>query len=446
MKKLAVLILFATAILAFPATAMADLPDTIRVGLTRSFANRYSINIGNTYIMAGYDNNGSFDPVTTLHSSGGFTVRVTGGLVALYSGGQRVFSFADTARGAQIVDAHGGTVRLGTYEYRGAIEFRPSGGRITAINVLCPEQYLYGVLPREMYASFHINALKAQAIAARTFMVYRMNGGRHQHQGFHLCDTTHCQAYSGVEREHENTTRAVRETAGLMMFYNNTVILAAYFASCGGSTDNSEKVWVEVRPYLRAARSISEYNGIEWERTFTMAQLTTALQSVGANIGTATGMSITGTSPYGRVRELTIHATGGQWRVTSDREGIRQFFAPIGGILKSQNFHIAGIQQAPTVSVTDGHNVINGALSSFRWLGADGVVSPAQTAYVFDGTTLRRIDPPPAQVATGNSVTLIGRGWGHGVGMSQRGAQGMALLGFCYREILLHYYTGVEIR
>ena len=446
MKKLAILILLAIAVLAFPAIVMAEMPDTIRIGLTRNFANRDSITIGNTYIIAGYDSNGVFSPVMPLQSSGGFTVRVTGGLVTLHSGGQLVFTFSDAQRGAQIMDGNGGTVRLGSYEYRGAIEFRPSGGRVTAINVLCPEQYLYGVLPREMYASFHMEALKAQAIAARTFMVYRMQGDRHRHEGFHLCDTTHCQAYSGVEREHENTTQAVRETAGLMMFYNNEVILAAYFASCGGSTDNSENVWVEARPYLRAVRSISEYNTVEWERTFTMAQLTTALQNAGANIGTATGMSITGISPYGRVRELTIHATGGVWRVTSDREGIRHFFAPVGGLLMSQNFHIAGVQQAPTVSVTDGHSVISAALSTFRWRGIAGVVGPAPSAYVFDGTTLRRIDPAPAQVATGNSVTLVGRGWGHGVGMSQRGAQGMALLGFTYREILLHYYTGVEIR
>jgi len=434
MKKLTIFILFAIIVLAFPAIAMAEMPGSIRIGLVRDFSDRYSINIGNTYIVAGYENNGGFSAVTTLQSHNGFTVRVSDGLVTLYSGNQQVFSFVETNRGAQIVDVHGGAVRLGNYEYRGAIEFRPAGGQLTAINVLSPEQYLYGVLPREMYASFHINALKAQAIAARTFMVYRMNEGRHQHQGFHLCDLVHCQAYSGVGREHENTTRAVRETAGLMLFHNDAIILATYFASCGGITDNSENVWLEAKPYLRAVRSIAEFETPEWERTFTMAQLTTALQDAGANVGTATGMSVTNTSQNGRVQELTIHATGGEWRIT--REAIRLFFAPIGGALMSRNFYIAGAGPS-AVSVTDGHSVISGALSSFYTQGA--------AQYVFDGTTLRRINTP-TQAATGGSVTIIGRGWGHGVGMSQRGAQGMALLGFSYREILHHYYTNVEIR
>jgi len=435
-------ILFA-AIQASPAFARAanELPSTIRIGLTRDFANRYSINIGNTHIRAGYDNNGNFSYATTLQSAGGFTVRVSGGVVALYSGSQRVFTFTDTTRGAQITCANGGTVRLGNYQYRGAIEFRPSGGRITAINVLCPEEYLFGVLPVEMYASFHIEALKAQAIASRTFMVYRMNEGGHRHNGFDLCDTTHCQAYRGAGREHENTTRAVNETRGRMLFYNNAVILAVYFASSGGVTDYSENVWITAKPYLRAVRSIEEHNPPEWERTFTMAQLTAAVSAAGGNIGTATGMSVSRTSSLGRVQEITIYGTSGQWRVSG--EAIRNFFAPAGGAIMSRNFHIAGAGGLPTaVTVTDGHNTVSGGLASFNLRNA----ASGQYAYVFDGQTMRRIEFSASQSAQGNSVTLVGSGWGHGVGMSQRGAAGMALLGYSYREILLHYYTGVEIR
>jgi len=434
-------IAFAAAVLAFPATAQANIPNTIRIGLTRDFANRDSINIGNTHINVGYDNGGSFASVTSLQSAGGFTVRVSGGFVALYTDGNRVFSFGDANRGAQIVCANGGTVRLGNYSYRGAVEFRPAGGRITAINVLSPEDYLKGVLPVEMYASFHINALKAQAVASRTFMVYRMNEAGHRNQGFNLCDTTHCQSYRGAGREHENTTLAVNQTRGQMLFYNNEVILAVYFASCGGVTDYSENVWVQPKPYLRAVRSIVEHNPPEWSRTFTMAQLTAAVNAAGGSIGTATGMSASRVSALGRVQELTIYGTSGQWRVYG--EAIRNFFTPAGGALMSRNFYLAGAGGQPAVvSVTDGHNTVSGGLSTFNLRDA----APTQTAYVFDGTSLRRLDSVPGQAVTGNSVTLNGRGWGHGVGMSQRGAAGMALLGYSYREILKHYYTGVEIR
>jgi len=437
------------AVLAFPTTVQAVPPATIRIGLTREFANRDSIQIGNNNIIAGYNNNGIFESITTLQSSGGFTARVTGGQVTLHSGGQVVFTFTDTSRGAQIMDAGGNNITLGSYSYRGAIEFRPSGGRLTAINVVCPEMYLYGVLPIEMSHSFHMDALKAQAIASRTFMVYRMNEGGHRHQGFDLCDNTHCQSYRGAGREHANTTQAVDETRGLMLFHNNAVILAVYFASSGGSTDNSENVWVQARPYLRAVRDITEHEPIEWTRTFTWAQITTAAQNAGANIGTATGLAITQTSPYGRVQELTVHGTGGQWRVSG--EATRNFFAPVGGALMSRNFYIAGAA-APTTAVwlTDGRGITSSTLTSLMWRNAQGAVSavPGHNIYVFDGTTLRRVEAAAqaGPVTGGSGVTLVGRGWGHGVGMSQRGAHGMARVGYSYREILHHYYTGIEIR
>ncbi|MCL2527083.1 MAG: SpoIID/LytB domain-containing protein [Defluviitaleaceae bacterium] len=450
MKKLLFifLLILALAALAFPATALASTPATIRIGLTRDFSNRESINIGNTNITAGHNNNGIFSPVSTLHSPSGFTVRVTGGQVALFSGSQQVFTFTDTSRGAQIIDTNGGNITLGSYAYRGAIEFRPSGGRVTAINVLCPELYLFGVLPIEMSHSFHIEALKAQAVASRTFMVYRMNEGSHSHNGFDLCDNTHCQSYRGASREHASTTQAVNDTRGTMIYHNNAVILAVYFASSGGSTDNSENVWVQARPYLRAVRDIAEHDPVEWTRTFTWAQLTTASNTAGANIGTATGLSVTRTSPYGRAQEITVQGTGGEWRVTG--EAIRNFFAPVGGALMSRNFHIAGAgtSSTPTVWVTDGRSAaVSGILDSFAWRNGAATPMAGNNMYVFDGTTLRRVDAgQSAPVTGGTGVTLVGRGWGHGVGMSQRGAHGMALAGHNYRAILLHYYTGVEVR
>ena len=438
---LIILAAFVVAALAFPATAQANIPDTVRIGLTSNFANRESINIGNTYINVGYDSGGHFSSVSSLNSADGFTARVSGGLVVLYSGGQRVFTFDDTGRGAQVACPNGGTVRLGNYSYRGVIEFRPSAGRLTAINVIAPEYYLLGVVPLEMSPSSHIQALKAQAIASRTFMMYRTNAGGHRSQGFDLCDSTHCQAYRGTGREHANTTQAVNHTRGQMLFYNNAPILAVYFACCGGVTDYSQNVWNLPKPYLRAVRSIAEHNPVEWTRTFTMAQLTAAVSNAGGNIGTATGMSVSRTSALGRVQEITIYGTTGQWRVNG--EAIRGFFAPAGGSLMSRNFYIAGgVGEVAVVSVTDGHTTVSGGLGTFNIRGA----TPQQTAYVFDGTALRRLDQAAAQAVTGSSVTLVGRGWGHGVGMSQRGAIGMALLGYSYREILLHYYTGAEIR
>ncbi|MCL2360520.1 MAG: SpoIID/LytB domain-containing protein [Defluviitaleaceae bacterium] len=448
MKKLALLIILLLGLLVLSGATTLSTPATIRIGLTGNFSNRDSIHISNTHIIAGYDNHGAFQASSQVFNSlGGFTVRITGGVVALYSGNAQVFAFTDTTRGAQVRDSAGGQIRLGNYSYRGVIEFRPSSGRITAINVICPEEYLFGVLPMEMSHSFHMEALNAQAIASRTFMMYRMNAGEHTHQGFHLCDGTHCQSYRGSSREHANTTQAVNDTRGLMIYHNNAVILAVYHASSGGSTDNSENVWVQRRPYLRGVRDIAEHDPVVWNRTFTWAQLNTALSQAGANIGTAMGMSVTQTGAYGRVQELTIQGTTGQWQVRG--EAIRTFFTPIGGALMSRNFYIAGASVSSAVSVTDGRGVVSSNLGSLLWRNQQGAVLPvpAGGVYVYDGINLRQVDGSAAQaVTTGTGVTLNGRGWGHGVGMSQRGAHGMARAGYTYREILLHYYTGVTIR
>jgi len=444
MKKIVFLCFLLLGMLALPATLSAGTPTTIRIGLTGNFANRESIHIANNSIIAGYDNGSSFQAVSQeLHSENGFTARISGGIVALYIGNIQVFSFTDATRGAQVRESSGGQLRLGAYSYRGVIEFRPVGNRITAINVICPEEYLFGVLPMEMSYHFHMEALKAQAIASRTFMMYRIGAAEHAHQGFHLCDGTHCQSYRGAYREHVNTTQAVSETRGLMIYYDNAVILAVYFASSGGSTDNSENVWVQNRPYLRAVQDPIEHDPVTWNRTFTRAQLDTALQNANVNIGSATGLSITQTGIFGRVQELTIEGTAGEHRLRA--EAIRTFFTPIGGVLMSRNFYIEGVrQQAPAVSITDGQRVVISSLDTLHWRNHLGNMLSAEIVYVSDGINLRRIETSLAGSDSG--LTLNGRGWGHGVGMSQRGAHGMARAGYTYRQILHHFYTNVEIR
>ncbi|MCL2216379.1 MAG: SpoIID/LytB domain-containing protein [Defluviitaleaceae bacterium] len=418
--------------------------DLVRIGLLRSFSNRESINIANTNIFAGYGTESGFMPVQELYSAGGFTARAQGNQVQLMVSGQVVHTFTGT--GAQIMDVNGYPITLGAYSYRGAIEFRPYGGRISAINVLSIEEYLYGVLPSEMSPGFHIEALKAQAVASRTFAQNSVNQGRHRAQGFDLCDGTHCQVYRGVSLEHENTTRAVRETHGLMLFYNDSPILAVYFSSSGGATDNSEDVWFEARPYLRSVNEIHEHEPMVWTRTFTWQQLTTAAANANAGIGTVNGISVSGMGASGRANALTLYGTGGSWTVTRE-ERIRGFFSAIGGTLPSSNFTIAGgLPTTQAVNVTSGWQDLHAPLNTLQALDSNGAISTVHMAYIFDGHSMRRLDSTPTVARGGSGITIEGRGWGHGVGMSQRGAYGMARMGFCFREILLHYYTGVEIR
>ena len=423
-----------------PIKAEASSPTYIRVGLTRDFLNVESINVHNTRLTVGYGTDFGFLAVREVSSAAGFTVRIAGGQVVLQAGNQTVYTFTGFG-GAQIEALTGDFILLGTRSYRGVIEFRPSGNNITAINVINLEQYLYGVLPAEMPHSWHIEALKAQAVAARTFAFNRLGGSVHAVNGFDICDSTHCQVYDGTAREHVNTTRAVRETDGLMLWYGGRTIMANYFSSSGGVTDNSEDVWFEARPYLRSVVEIYEFEPMVWTRTFTWYELTYAAHRAGANIGTVTGLYVSAVAVSGRATEITLRGTAGTWSVS--REPIRGFFSPIGGSLPSRNFTVVGGQpSSPMVTVTDGVQSRSGMLGAMTVHDVSGTI---QTGYVFDGMGLRRVEAAPAAVSPGTGITINGRGWGHGVGMSQRGAEGLARMGFTFRDILMFYYQGIVI-
>jgi stage II sporulation protein D len=286
----------------------------------------------------------------------------------------------------------------------------------------------------------------AQSVAARSFLFRRASNSPHAAQAYHLCDTTCCQVYRGTNLEHVNTTLAVNATRGVMIYHNNEVISATYFSSSGGATDNSEHAWVEARPYLRSVNEIAEHSPMQWTRTFTWTELTHLLQVANVNIGTATGVSATGIAASGRVHELTITGTAGQHVLTGER--INTFFTPsTGGRLHSRNFRILeAMPSLPTVWVYDGRQTVSAPLSAFHGLDNRGNPTSMHMAYIFDGHTERRIHSSPQQALGGTGFSLSGSGWGHGVGMSQHGAEGMARLGFTFMEILEHYYTNVEVR
>jgi len=359
-----------------------------------------------------------------------------------------------------------GITSLGTRSYRGVIEFgRFAGNRLTAVNIVYIEDYLLSVVPSEMPPSWHIEALKAQAVAARTFAVYRL--GRFDARGFDLCDTTASQVYVGVTNEHPSTTQAVQATRGIMIFHNGRPIEAVYSSSSGGVTENSENAWGTVLPYLRSVPDVHEVGAREWTRTITLSQLNQLLAAQNINIGGATGVRLD-KHANGRVQVLTILGTTGSHSVS--REPIRWFFSPsldsrnftiVGGATTSGGVVLQNVQnvQGPSQGTyvrdifgfalpvaVQGATVVTAA-GRHQLAGEITIRSAFGTAVVGSGTTT----PPGLGVAssvisTGYQIVFSGRGWGHGVGMSQHGAHGMAQAGFNFREILLHYYTGVEIR
>jgi len=447
MKKFSAItaLIFTMAVIFVPVSAYAH-SHVVRVGLVRAHGNRDSISVSNREIQIGIMVAEGFMPTANLNSTGGFTVRNSGGQIQILNGGHVSHSFT-AGNAGHIMGAHGEPVILGGYSYHGIIEFTPSAGLISVVNELSLEEYLFGVLPSEMAPHFHPEALKAQAVAARTYSFHQIReNASHRAHNFDICDTNCCQVYRGVASEEDATTEAVFLTYGLMLFHDGNPIVANYFSSSGGATENSEDVWGTALPYLRSVNEINEHNPMIWQRTFSWAQLTTAAANVGAGIGAVNGVSISRLGASGRVLQLTLHGANGTW-VVPPSVGVRGFFTTIGGALPSRNFQIDGAEHSTAaIAVTDGVRTFQAPLNTFQAIDANGAISTLHSAHIYDGVTTRRIDSTPNIASGGNGITLNGRGWGHGVGMSQMGAEGMARAGFTFSEILKHYYTGVELR
>ena len=145
----------------------------------------------------------------------------------------------------------GGIISCDGKQYRGYIYIeRTTKGQLLVINYVGTDDYVTSVLGKEMSYSWPNEALKAQAVCARNFVLCR--GSAHREYGFDVCPTTHCQVYGGVASEHANTRRAVNETKGILAKYNGEVVPLYFFATSSGYTESVENVWGSKIGYLRA--------------------------------------------------------------------------------------------------------------------------------------------------------------------------------------------------
>ncbi len=179
-------------------------------------------------------------------------------VVAFSSGSARLFSSSAPVAFASD-DEKNGPVRYNDRPYRGRIEvFTNTRGSLTVVNELGLEDYVRGVVANELSPGGYpaLEALKAQAIAARTYAL--KNRGQFMSQGFDLLPTTRSQVYRGLTSEHPLTTRAVDETRGLIASYNGEPINALYTSTCGGRTENAENIFNEAIPYLRGRECAAE--------------------------------------------------------------------------------------------------------------------------------------------------------------------------------------------
>lgn len=334
-------------------------------------------------------------------------VQLKGNQLDLYSGdGARLEKNIDhliiSPRGKNQIFAYDGN------NYRGLLDVTSTGSKLKLINTVFIEDYLKGVVPHEIGKTppEQMEAIKAQAVAARTYAINRL-GQYGPAYGYDLKSDVSDQIYKGMAGEDDLVNKALEATNGLVATYDDKLINAYYHSTCGGQTDNIEDVWdKDPEPYLVSvsdgdACEISKY--FTWTEKFTADQIIDRLQNYlsqeyteDVRVGRLLDIRIIARTPGGRVASIVFETTSGLF--TFNKEKVRWIIRRGENgesILRSANFDI----------------------------------------------DLRRD-------ASGDIKEVIfnGRGYGHGVGMCQMGARALASRGIAFDSILKIYYQGIELK
>ena len=338
--------------------------------------------------------------------------------------------------------------------YRGGFEYTVSGDGLQVVNVVDLEDYVKGVLPYEMSGDWELEALKAQAVCARTFAC--LTTKHLSAYGFDVCNTSDCQVYNGVGEATTATDRAVEETEGECLYYDGELAQAYYHSSDGGATEDAENVWGTDIPYLQGKEdpyesriSIPDYS---WTVTYTWDELTWVLQNSGYDIGTVVDAYVSEYTDLGNVYAVTfVDSRGRTLTRTGDDARLAFYSTTLGKNVPSLRFTISGgtggsggyaVNSAGnTLSGLDGVSVISGSGTVSRLEGEDHTaISSSGRTDLTGGTS------SGSGTASRNGITITGTGSGHNVGMSQYGARAMAEEGYDYIDILEFYFTGIRVR
>ena len=305
--------------------------------------------------------------------------------------------------------AEGGDFQLKQRGYRGRLQVLVGGSGLRAINHVGLESYLPSVVGSEMPASWPQAALRAQAVAARTYALRQ----RKPADPFDLSATVSSQVYKGVDAETPSTREAVLSTRGQVLMYGSSLANAVFHSSSGGATENSGDLWSQQLPYLVSVPDFDQASPVQaWQQRLEPEQL----QQAFAEIGGAQRIDVLSTTSTGRVRQARVSGPSGTLVVSG-----AQLRSRLGLRSTMVRFELVPSELAASELA---------ALPPLPLL-------PEQ--YEVGGFQPQVQLPLP-------SLLAVGRGYGHGVGMSQWGALGLAQRGQSYDQILRHYYRGTELR
>ena len=267
---------------------------------------------------------------------------------------------------------------------RGAVEVRRVPGGLAVVNVLPLEPYVAGTVGREVYASWHPATLKAQAVVTRTYALNRR--GVRSGAAWDLAADTTGQVYGGRDAESPPVARAVGATEGEWLAWEGEPILAVFHSASGGQTAGAEEVWGQALPYLASVEVEGEDGSPDtyWRATVSRSTLGRALAPLGVRVGAIREMRVADRWPSGRARTVYVRGREGADKVTA-----RELRRALGG------------------------DVIRSTLFEIR--------------------------------SQDDRFLIVGSGHGHGVGMSQWGAEAMAQAGASYTEILAAFYPGARL-
>lgn len=366
------------------------------------------------------------------------------------------------------------------YRYYGGFRYeRIGGGDLTVVNIVDLETYIKGVVPYEMSSSWPLEALKVQAVCARSYAYINIHSGKHTSYHFDVCNTTDCQAYYGAGTNSssyqatERTDQAVDETAGEYAWYDGQVIEAFYSSSHGGASESVYNVWgtsLEQYPYLCGvedpyeADMASKNSYSSWTVSYTSSELAQRLENYGYDASSGIESLTLTYSDLGNVIQVRVNYRDGG-SDTIRPSSMRSVFG-ISSIRFTVNGQAASSGSGTTSSSGGGltangstsldsqgtYTVISGS-GSLSQAGLDGLyaisgsgsITPAEDAASGGGSGT---DTPTGTQVTvsGSSYTFQGSGNGHQLGLSQYGAWAMAERGFTYEEIIEFYYPGTYVR
>lgn len=218
------------------------------------------------------------------------------------------YLYSETARLGRTLTlvSDSGMVRWRGQAYRGSLHLVATFDGILVINVLTLEDYLRGVVPEEMFANWPNEALKAQAIAARSYALSTLD----PHAPFDICATFECQQYGGVDAEHPRSDAAIAATEGIVVTYGSTIARTYYHADSGGYTASSAEVWGDTATYLTGTPdAVTSTPHRRWQHTVNAEQVAASLQRFGHDIGTLHALRVVATSASGRVSQLEVVAS-----------------------------------------------------------------------------------------------------------------------------------------